>query len=195
MFESSDDVGAIGAELVKIAVVQQNDFTARPTSRASRDGRQTRDQLLRPLRFPVVRGERPHHHAAQPGSACGVREAGPPISEGRPQPGWEAVRTAVERAGDTVLAARELLHDAMRGCQREVGVRFAVISDGVPASGDLADKFGARASELAHQKKCGAHISAFQKRQQARRDGGVWPVVEGQRDLRAKRRAAERGAK
>ena len=69
-------------------------------------------------------------------------------------------------------------------------MRFGVIADGVSARGDLADKFGAGPSELAHQKKRGAHISAFEKSEQPRRDGGIGPVVECQRDLRAKRRAA-----
>ena len=74
--------------------------------------------------------------------------------------------------------------------KREVHMRFGVIADGVSARGDLADKFGAGPGELAYQEKCGVHVLLFEKSQQPRRDGGIRPVVERQRNLPAIRRAA-----
>src|SRR5580658_5636905 len=69
MFKSSQYVALICAEPAKVPVVQQNNLTAGAACLALGDARQTRNQSLGRLRFPVVSGERPHHYAAEAGAA------------------------------------------------------------------------------------------------------------------------------
>jgi hypothetical protein len=67
MFERGDDMNTVGAEGAMIAVVQQDDIALR-LIRAS-GARETLDQTLWGLRFPVPATFRPHHDAADSGAA------------------------------------------------------------------------------------------------------------------------------
>src|SRR5579862_2391140 len=86
MFESNEYMTLIGVEPAKVPVVQQDDLTVGAACLALGEARQTRNQSLGRLWFPVVSGERPHRHAAQARAARGTPDLRPPIPEWWPHP-------------------------------------------------------------------------------------------------------------
>jgi hypothetical protein len=185
-------VPAIGSQPARVAIMQNDYFSAAAgLGHCTRcrgqspfgDATEAFDQARRGLRLPVVTSERPHGHAAQTRAANGAPKLGTAISEGRAHQYRRRVAFESKGTQNAVLAGAEFVRDSPRRQECQVHVRFGVITDAVPAIGDLAHQFRASAGEPSDQEKtCGRPV-AFQEAQELGSVCRIWPVVESERDL------------
>lgn len=98
--------------------------------------------------------------------------------------GAHEARRAAGHLGHALLRLRHLLRQPARAIERKgVRVVLGVVLDLVAAPHDVARQRGVGAHALANAKEGGARAGRFEQVQHLRRDGGVGPVIKGQRHL------------
>lgn len=145
------------------------------------------------LRLPVIAGERPHGHASQTHTANGACKLGSPISIGWSHKDGRVVALRTEGSEDTLLARLKLFGDSRRRQPCQICMRFRVIANVVSPISDFAHKFRISPSEAADQKKGCEGPMAFEESQKLWCACGIWPVIEGKRDLGSIRSAVQSG--
>jgi hypothetical protein len=66
-----------------------------------------------------------------------------------------------------------------------------VVADAVPPGRHFASQRGTLPNELADHEEGGAHAMAVKQVEELRGDGGIRAIVEGERELAGRRRAAK----
>lgn len=85
--------------------------------------------------------------------------------------------------GHGVLAAAQLVANLRPAEPEKIRVRIAVIADGVAARHSLSHKIRTLANEPSNHEESRARAVPVEKIEELRRDGRIWPVVEGDGQL------------
>lgn len=173
VFERSDRIVAITAELSSLAVVEQHDVSAQTLPASNK--RESSDQVLERLRFPVAGGYRPHYDPAHTS----------PVNFGlehwaAPAAGWaQPSRRFVARGcGNRVLAAKQLLTNSGTRLEHHIEMGLGVIAKQMSSREGFTHEVRTGTHKSAKKKKSRANRIAVEQVEQARRHCGVWTVVE-----------------
>lgn len=187
VFERGDDMAAVAAESAMIAVVQHDDVAARPVR--ARHARESGDQAVGRLRFPVTEKFRPHDDALDPRATNFSAQQRASVTVRRTHP---ERRSRVKGGCDGFLAPRQFAANFLARLKNQICMCVRMIADQMAARGNVFHEFGTGAREFSDQKKCRAHGIAVEQIEKSGRDRRIRPVVKRESDFSRGNRVTQR---